>query len=710
LNWVESPTRSSVEFDYSTFNVKGPFTVSASQTGLNDAEIPPVLIGTKQELPGFVRDKFTLTEPLPVDPLRPYVEVTVNSDGKVPESNRSNNTKFALISTGDEVPRDENQGPVTLLVGEGSQSWTLYGLTYHGVAVDAYVGIGQQNVEANKAAAGYVGVSLSKPPSEVLPYILSGKLNDISSTIGDTITGAPSRFGSRFVFTPPTVVGFFDGPGYVIAIGPAGWWRKPVAYSPEGPAKMPFPHGVPPTPVSNGTDGAKPAPPPSNGPTGDPGRNPNGGGPAVDNGAPGDNGAGNGTDQSAPPVDGGNTTPVGPTDVPNVTEDVPDVPANNGGITDQGVEDPIANRDPGLGAAPVSVDVNDNPNQVVDDLEKARQVVDQLFAKSGESVDQAIADALFRMTVDNANQVSQDAPNGATRSSDDVYPEWGREHLFGLEGDPTINLLHRQELPNVSFTSGGGDDSTLDEGRVDSALIQPDDLLGLFALAKDIPALAKALPDIAKATAELGAQAGTKVADAISAFVAAATKAPSAEDAAATVERGLAELQDTLSEVQKAADEANAAEAGSKAAETGATITASRRQIVDDLLETAQSRVKSIQSIDPDAQVGFRGSLARGMKGSHKGNAPFDPNSFDVDAFIVSDSLAEQIGQGEKFRWGNKIPEVNAIQKDLDSALRNLPSFDGMRGDRFQFRIFTHAEMDEILQKGDSQIYILPGR
>jgi hypothetical protein len=50
----------------------------------------------------------------------------------------------------------------------------------------------------------------------------------------------------------------------------------------------------------------------------------------------------------------------------------------------------------------------------------------------------------------------------------------------------------------------------------------------------------------------------------------------------------------------------------------------------------------------PDSRAGYRGSLARGKKGAHKGGGPFDPNDFDVDAFIVDDKLAATVPKNAK--------------------------------------------------------------
>ncbi|PPA90033.1 hypothetical protein C4A76_00780 [Brevibacillus laterosporus] len=65
-----------------------------------------------------------------------------------------------------------------------------------------------------------------------------------------------------------------------------------------------------------------------------------------------------------------------------------------------------------------------------------------------------------------------------------------------------------------------------------------------------------------------------------------------------------------------------------------------------DIMNIVQDRmspvVKKIKEIDPNAKVGYRGSLATGQKDPHKGNAPFDPTDFEIDAFIVSDKLASR--------------------------------------------------------------------
>jgi hypothetical protein len=134
-----------------------------------------------------------------------------------------------------------------------------------------------------------------------------------------------------------------------------------------------------------------------------------------------------------------------------------------------------------------------------------------------------------------------------------------------------------------------------------------------------------------------------------------------------------------------------------------------RSAIIDEVGRKIQPHTKDIKLLDPDAQVGYRGSLARGFKGEHKGYVPFDPNNFDVDAFIVSDILAARFPKGTPFRAGTTITEVARIQRLIDSSLRQSPTLSGLRKDPFTFRVYTHAEISDLMRfKGDRQIYFIP--
>jgi hypothetical protein len=107
-----------------------------------------------------------------------------------------------------------------------------------------------------------------------------------------------------------------------------------------------------------------------------------------------------------------------------------------------------------------------------------------------------------------------------------------------------------------------------------------------------------------------------------------------------------------------------------------------------------QPHLEAIQSLDPQAVVGFRGSLARGFKGPHKANAPFDPKDFDVDAFIISDHLATRVpARGSNFRSAREVKELVGPQNEIGRTLKHeLP---GLRPGRFTFRVYNRSEFEK---------------
>ncbi|PCD82360.1 hypothetical protein CNQ87_17385 [Lysinibacillus fusiformis] len=130
-----------------------------------------------------------------------------------------------------------------------------------------------------------------------------------------------------------------------------------------------------------------------------------------------------------------------------------------------------------------------------------------------------------------------------------------------------------------------------------------------------------------------------------------------------------------------------------------------RTEIMNTVQNTMSPAAKKIKEIDPDAKVGYRGSLATGQKGEHKGFAPFDPTDFDIDAFIVSNKLASRFPSKTYWRSGVDIAEVNQIQSQIDRALKE--SLPGMRKvdkrgrpDNFNFRIYTQEEYNKKIREG----------
>ena len=131
-----------------------------------------------------------------------------------------------------------------------------------------------------------------------------------------------------------------------------------------------------------------------------------------------------------------------------------------------------------------------------------------------------------------------------------------------------------------------------------------------------------------------------------------------------------------------------------------------REGIVGKLGGIVQPQLRTIGELDSEALVGFRGSLARGFKGEHKGGTPFDVNDFDVDAFIVSDKLASQYPKNIPFRNGARVG-LGEVQSSIDQSLRQLPEFSGLRNEPFTFRVYTQREMQKMQMKQDPQYFFI---
>lgn len=115
--------------------------------------------------------------------------------------------------------------------------------------------------------------------------------------------------------------------------------------------------------------------------------------------------------------------------------------------------------------------------------------------------------------------------------------------------------------------------------------------------------------------------------------------------------------------------------------------------------ELLKSKIVFITAKYPDAKIGYRGSLATGKK--YKTGGPFDPNDFDVDAFIVSDKLADRFVK--KVKWRDARDEgFEQLANELEFHFKE--TFKGYRVDPkkpFTFRVWTENEyINKIKQKG----------
>jgi RHS repeat-associated protein len=122
-----------------------------------------------------------------------------------------------------------------------------------------------------------------------------------------------------------------------------------------------------------------------------------------------------------------------------------------------------------------------------------------------------------------------------------------------------------------------------------------------------------------------------------------------------------------------------------------------RTAVINKLNQVAGTEIDKLVSISGrESAIGFKGSLARGTVGNPKKATfrhPVDLNDFDIDAFIISDDLANQF-PGSGFRHGEAIPELNVIQNRIETKLRRLPEFSGLRSyESFEFRIWRWSEV-----------------
>lgn len=156
-----------------------------------------------------------------------------------------------------------------------------------------------------------------------------------------------------------------------------------------------------------------------------------------------------------------------------------------------------------------------------------------------------------------------------------------------------------------------------------------------------------------------------------------------------------------------------------------ATLKARQREAIAALQELKEA----IKALDPNALIGFRGSLANGRKGPQKGNAPWDPEAYDVDAFIVSDVLAsrweapDRTGHsvsmtGNKMRGGKKVgsgwrdfeerldPQEQQLRDALERAEEAIKKMPGVKRDeKFQLRVFSQAEYDKMVNRKQDPLF-----
>lgn len=113
---------------------------------------------------------------------------------------------------------------------------------------------------------------------------------------------------------------------------------------------------------------------------------------------------------------------------------------------------------------------------------------------------------------------------------------------------------------------------------------------------------------------------------------------------------------------------------------------------------------EAILSLDPNAVVGYRGSLATGTKFSS--GLPFDPKDFDVDAFIISDKLDEGFLPFSPFHNGRDIKGLTGISDFLEGEFKKFSGYRTEKYKPFTFRIFSGADFDYTTYKDPVKHFI----
>jgi len=164
---------------------------------------------------------------------------------------------------------------------------------------------------------------------------------------------------------------------------------------------------------------------------------------------------------------------------------------------------------------------------------------------------------------------------------------------------------------------------------------------------------------------------------------------------------------------------------------------AKRSKIVTEFGQELQPLIKEIQSIDSNAIIGMRGSLATGLKNPTKLDAglnrvPFDgqvsfkldsngnlvpfngQQGFDLDLFVISDKLFNEAKTTQRgfFKDLSRIKsyDFNPTITSINQSVRSNPIFSGVtpgnKGD-VSVRIFNSSRMDRFVQEQEIPFFFI---
>ena len=126
------------------------------------------------------------------------------------------------------------------------------------------------------------------------------------------------------------------------------------------------------------------------------------------------------------------------------------------------------------------------------------------------------------------------------------------------------------------------------------------------------------------------------------------------------------------------------------------------QQQIDAILQEHLPAIREVTG-DPNASVGYRGSVASGISKAHDPSIarPVNLNNFDVDGFVESYVSAADPVFTNRRRDAAKLPGMSEIEASIDRKLR--AAFPGLRDEPFGFRIFYPHELDQLARQGDVQ-------
>jgi hypothetical protein len=151
-----------------------------------------------------------------------------------------------------------------------------------------------------------------------------------------------------------------------------------------------------------------------------------------------------------------------------------------------------------------------------------------------------------------------------------------------------------------------------------------------------------------------------------------------------------------------------------------------RLRVIDAVTQAAQPTIDAILELDPQALVGFRGSLASGLKnptklGAHKERLAYDDvvyfrrdvytgmdtpytgrQGYDLDLFAVSDGLSSLFPSGRSFRdLAAEVKSIRPLIADLDRELESSALLDAYKPGGLKVRIWSLDEIHRKIAKGD---------